>query len=235
MDSRLAALISHYETERHELQKQLDGFLAEQEYQMAHKIAQGLKRVNTQLRNLHSFTDRLYDEKQHCRWLIQHLKAAAIADEDGLGAAFYRGAIADQEASLQRLESQRAEKPIQRTTVLRDTLLKLLLRQIPAFSVVFCQEPLLRCCVRVSRRTVELSLPQVRQLRQERALVKKQRARLRALGFSYNNAEDEFLLQLPFVVGNDADAVLYVIMRLAFEVFYFKHQDGPIEIRYYQD
>ncbi|WP_126546903.1 hypothetical protein [Hymenobacter amundsenii] len=229
------ALIAHYEAERHDLQKQLDGFLAEQEYQMAHKIAQGLKLADTQLRNLSGLTDRLYDEKQHCRSLIQHLKAVAIADEDDLGAAFYEEAIADQEARLQLLESQRAERPIQRTTVLRDTLLKLLLRQIPAFSVVFCQEPLLRCCVRVSRRTVELSLPQVRQLRQNGALVKKQRAQLRALGFSYSDAEDEFLLQLPFIVGNDADAVLYVFMRLAFEVFYFKHEDDPIEIRYYED
>ncbi|RFP66613.1 hypothetical protein D0N36_02600 [Hymenobacter lapidiphilus] len=222
--------------EQASLVKQIEEELSEYEYpayRMAQRLNKGLNGVNQQLHILHNLLDKFYGQKQLLTDTVAGLKDVLAADESFRDAEYLREMIQEKQAQLLQLEKQ-SRTPHQKSDILRNTLSRLLKQEIAGFEFVFSRSEKVSCYVRLARRTIILTLPRLRELRENNRLGRKARARLRSLGFRYYDHQDKMLLFLHFADATDLQRVWEVFMKLAFEVFYYRGLEPTGEICYFE-
>ncbi|MBO2007532.1 hypothetical protein [Hymenobacter negativus] len=65
MSSKLEKLIAHHEAEHAALIVQIDEYVEEMQYKMAHHLSKGLSLVSQKLHVLQNLKDKFYDDKEN--------------------------------------------------------------------------------------------------------------------------------------------------------------------------
>jgi hypothetical protein len=235
MSSNLQKLIAHYEAERNALTAELDVCVTEQDYVTARRFSKALRYVNHRLQTLLNLQDSRYDERERATQFLQMLEERMHSRSTGVSQGFYVDRILDAKKNLARLEAPPVTTPsVSKPTALQEALHKLRDKQIDSFTFVFSQANGLSCVVKLVRRTVMITLPEVLRHRKNYLLNKKQIRSLKTLGFKLYDSGDKLMLFLPYTTADDVKAVQQVLVHLAFETFYFKEFAGQSCIKYWE-
>ncbi|HEX8330077.1 MAG TPA: hypothetical protein VF629_21250 [Hymenobacter sp.] len=235
MSRKLEKLIAYYEAERNVLTTQLAECMAEDDYASARRFSKGIRLVNQQLQTLLNLQDGRHDERERAVRLIQMFEKMKGAQAAGISAQLYAEHISAAQKRLAELGSRPVMPPTaSKPTVLQAVLLKLLNKHIDSFTFVFSTTNRLSCVVKLVRRTSMITLLEVQRLREECLLEKKQIRSLKTLGFKLYDNGDKLIVFLPYTTAADVSALQYLLVKMAFEVFYFKEFTGQSCIKYWE-
>ncbi|MFD2717487.1 hypothetical protein ACFST9_02100 [Hymenobacter monticola] len=232
MRRKLHQLISHYEAERQLLTAQLNECVEEFDYGMAHRFAKGLFLVNTQLQTLYNLRDNRHDEKEHTVRHIESLEKFS-QQERARGRDYYVAWIADERKKLAQWEVQ-AHLPRPQTTAVAEALRKLLESRITGFTLTFSRAMGLYCTFRLARRTLIITLPEARRLRERYHLTKKRRRVLQRLGFRRYDQGDKLISFRPLATDADIGDIIRLLSHMAFELFYYREFDQESYLSYFE-
>ena len=232
MNNKLRKLLTHYQQERDKLQLLIDSCVAEEEYKLAQRYSKGLVQLNQKLQTLHNLADPLHDEKQRHTAVIARMKAI-LPDEAGAEHAFVREFLKEEEDKLAQLQ----EMPVSRLSYsghshLQETLNKLFEKRIESFTLLFGAAAGLVCSIKLVRKTVLVTIPNMQRLRKDYLVQKSHVRQLQGLGFRFFDNRDKLVAFLPCFTSEDAAAIKLLLVKICFDVFYFRQFEGQAQIKY---
>jgi hypothetical protein len=231
MSSKLEKLLALYEAERTSLTAEMQECVAHMDYSRAHLFSKALGRVNQQLRTLFNILDKWHDEKEHlARWIKSFEERAAT--EEGHKLRYLTEKIDEKKKKLAELPSASAQKVLAGHS-LRATLSSLLAREITGCTLVFQESQRLSCHFRLVRKTLILTVPQVRRHRASYTLEKRHIEYFRSLGFRLYDNKDKLMLFAPYATLEDVNAIQHILARITFDVLSFKGIAGESFIKYH--
>jgi hypothetical protein len=231
MSSKLEKLIAAYEAERLSLTAELEECVTELDYGRAHSFFKALGRVNQQLQTLYNLHDKWHDEKEHLGGLIAHWEART-RDEKEYMRRYLTERIAEMKEKLATLNLASAQEITAGHTV-RDVLSKLLTGEIAGFTLVLHEANKLNCHFKLVRRTLILTLPEVRRHKDSYTLKKRDIKFFKRLGFRLYDNKDKLMLFAPYSTVEGVKAVQLLLARVTFDIFYFKEFVGQTFIKYH--
>ena len=231
MSSKLERLLAAYEAERASLTAEMEECAAEMAYGKAHLFFKALVRVNQQLQTLYNLQDERYDEKAYRLRSIKMLEEKLVHAEEYMRGHYTRYLAAEQEklAELTRTPAQKTPAG----QVVRDVLRRLLAGELTGFTLVLRDSRRLYCHIRAVRKTLFMTIPEVRRHKADYTLQKSHLRKFRSLGFRLYDTKDKLLLFAPYSTAEEVSAVQRTLARIAFEVFYFKDLAGETFIKYH--
>ena len=231
MSSKLEKLIAAYEAERASLTSEMEECAADMAYGKAHLFFKALLRVNKQLQTLHNLQDEQYDEKAYRARSIKMLEAK-LADAEEYMRGYYAQHLADEQEKLAALTRAPAQKA-PAGQVVRDVLGRLLGGELAGFTLVLQESTRLHCHIRAVRKTLFMTIPEIRRHSAGYTLQKSHLRKFRSLGFRLYDSKDKLILYAPYSTPQEVSAVQRTLARITFEVFYFKELAGETFIKYY--
>lgn len=234
MSSKLQKLIAQYEAEEAALIAERAERLGEWDYGMARRFTKALAVVHRQLHTLKSLADPLHNEKQHAADYIKRLEEGT--DQDARLPPKYRlQMLASARERLAALQAQaRPSAPAAKATQLNEALHKLLQGQIAAFALVIAPRNRLACNLRLVRRTLLVTMPEIQRHRAEYRIGKKQLRFLQSLGFRLYDQRDKLLLHTSFATAEDVAKVKAILVRLVLDGFYYWESAEDSYISYWE-
>ena len=137
MDNQLKLLISLYEEEKIQLQILIDEYLAETDYLLAHYHSQALFQLNGRLQTLKNIDDKLFDQKDFKRRLIDTLQIQVENESSEFMKEFYLNDIQRIKKELECLNQiSKSEKLSSNEILLDETLKKLLNSKIKNLKLI---------------------------------------------------------------------------------------------------
>ena len=235
MSSKLEKLIAYHEAEYAALTAQIDECIREMEYKMAHRFAKGLFVVGEKLQALHNLQDKYYDEKKEItrRLAIYNNKLSQEASDYMRG--YWQEAIAGLEQKLK--DGPGNQQPAfanSKSRVIQQALHKLLSAEIAQFKLMLDEAQMLCCNIRLVRKTLIVSIPEIRRHQQDGRFGKKQLAHMKRLGFRSYDQRDKQILMLPYSERDDLEYVKQVLARLAFDVFRVNELSDHAYVSYFE-
>lgn len=231
MNRPLAALIAAYEAEHTTLGAQLAECLADADYKRAHLFQRGLFRVNQLLHTLRRLRDPRHEEKEAAAQRIEKYEQMLAMEEFASVREYLRQQLAEAQATWAALPPVPARLAPGR--MLRGLWQRLAAGELAGFELVFSQTERLGCHVRVVRRTLLLTLPELRRHRAAGTLEKRHLRQLYRLGFRPYDHDDKLLLFLPFGAEEERAAARQLLARVALEVLDFGEGNGQAFVRYF--
>jgi phage terminase Nu1 subunit (DNA packaging protein) len=233
MRTKLEKLIAAYEAERASLTAEMEECVAEMDYGKAHLFFKGLARVNQQLQTLYNLQDKCYDEKEHLTHAIKLFEERLVDVKDGdYTRDYYTQSLADKKEKLAELTQASAQKVSVGQTV-RAMLGKLLVGELATFTLVLQDSERLHCHVKAVRRTLLLTVPEIRRHKANNTLRGSHVRKFLSLGFRLYDSKDKLILFAPYSTLEEVNAVQRILARITFEVFYFKELADETFIKYY--
>jgi hypothetical protein len=229
MRSNLEKLIAAYEAERASLTTEMEECVAEADYGKAHLFSKVIRQVNQQLQTLYNIQDKWHDEKERLVQWISYLEETKAANELS---RHFTELIAENKEKLAALQHASAQKATPGRAV-RDALNKLLTGEIRGFTLVFQESNRLSCHLRLVRRTLILTIPEIRRHKDDCTLEKRHLRKLKRLGFALYDNKDKLMLFAPYSAIDDIKVIQLVLARITFEVFNFKDFVGDTLLKYY--
>jgi hypothetical protein len=230
MSSKLQKLIAAYEMERASLTAEMEECVAEMYYKKAHLFLKALAEVNQQLQILYNILDGGHDEKEQLRHSIKFLEKRIVGEEERMR-CYFAERLTEEKEKLAELSRASALKQAVGYSV-REVLNKLLFGKIANFTLVLLDSQRLNCYVKLVRKTLMLTMPEIRRHKQEYTLDKQQIKALEQLGFKLYDDKDKLMLFMPYSTLEDVQAIQRILARITFEVFYFKELAGETFIKY---
>ena len=232
MSSKLKKLIASYEAERDSLTIEMEECVAEMDYPRVHLFSKALGRISQQLQTLYNLQDKWYDEKEELEhWIKLSEKHLAAGDEDNMQ-DYYAYRIAIKKEKLAELSRATVQKSSLQSLV-HETLLKLLSKELQSFALIILDSRRLFCHIRLIRKTLILTVPEIRRHQIDYTLQKRHLRKFKSLGFrSYDNKHKQMLFA-PCSTLEEVNGVQLILARITFEVFYFKELAGETFIKYY--
>jgi hypothetical protein len=231
MRTKLQKLLAAYEAERASLTAEMEECVAEMDYGKAHLFFKGLVRINQRLQTLNNLQDEHYDEKERLIRSIELLEKK-LADAEAYIRNFYAQYLATEQEKLAKLIYAPAQTDSGNLLV-RDMLRRLLVGELAGFTLVLKNSKRLHCHVRVARKTLFLTVPEIRRHKASYTLQKSHIKKCQGIGFRLYDNKDKLILFAPYSTLEDLNEVQRVLARLTFEVFYFKELAGETFIKYY--
>ena len=231
MSSKLEKLLAAYEAERASLTAEMEECVAEMDYGKAHLFFKGLARVNQQLQTFHNLQNKGHDEKEYLAQLIKFLEER-IDGEEGYMSRYLTERVAEAKEKLAKLSCASAQKATVGHTV-RDVLSKVLIGEIPGFTLVLQESKRLHCHLKLVRKTLILTIPEICRHKDNYTLEKRHVRSLKRLGFGLYDSKDKLMLFAPYCTLEEVSAVQRILARITFEVFYFKELAGETYIKYH--
>ncbi|MVN75819.1 hypothetical protein GO988_05715 [Hymenobacter sp. HMF4947] len=230
MSTKLEKLLAAYEAERVSLTAEMEECVAEMEYGKAHLFFKGLARMNQQLQTLYNMQDKGYDEKEDLANTIKFLEEGMTGEEAYMRQRFAE-LLVEKKVRLAELSQVPAQKPTAGYAV-RDVLSKVLAGKITGFTLVFHESQCLNCHIKLVRRTLILTIPEIRRHKENYTLEKRHIRKLKRLGFKAYDNKDKLILFAPYSTMEDVQAIQRILACITFEVFYFKELEGETFIKY---
>lgn len=230
MSSKLEKLIAAYEAECASLTAEMEECVAELEYGRANSFFKALGHVSQQLQTLYSIQDKWHDEKERLSRSIKFLEERITGEEEHLR-RFFTERVAKDKEKLAELNQAPTQKPTDGYTV-RNILSKVLAEEITGFTLVFQESKRLSCHIRLARRTLILTISEIRRHRSDDTLRKWHSRKLKDLGFRFYDNKDKLMLFAPYSVVEDIKVVQLLLARITFDVFYFKEFADETFIKY---
>jgi hypothetical protein len=231
MRTKLEKLIAAYEAERASLTAEMEECVVEMDYKKAHLFFKGLARVNQQLQTLHNLQDKWHDEKEDLIRSI-NLFEERLVDVEEYMRDYYVRYLAYKKEKLAELPQSSAQQTSDGRTV-RDALGKLLAGELASFTLVLQESKRLYCHVKAVRKTLFLTVPEIRRHKANHTLRKSHVRKFLSLGFRLYDSKDKLMLFAPYSTQEEANAVQRILARITFEVFYFKELKNETFIKYY--
>ncbi|QNH63856.1 hypothetical protein [Hymenobacter sediminicola] len=232
MNNKLRKLLTHYQQERDKLQLLIDSCVEEGEYKLAQRYSKGLVQLNQKLQTLHNLADPLHDEKQRHTAVIARIKAILPA-EAGAEHAFDKAFLQEQEGKLAQLQEMPASRmPHSGQSHVQETLNKLFEKRIESFTLLFGAAAGFSCSMKMVRKTVLVTIPDMRRLRNDYLVEKSQVRQLLGLGFRFFDSRDKLVAFLPCFTSEDTAAIKLLLVKICFDVFYFRQFEGQAQIKY---
>lgn len=231
MSTKLQKLIAAYEAERASLTVEMEECVAEMDYGKAHLFFKGLARVNQQLQTLYSIQDSAHNEKKHLANSIKFLEERLTSEEEYLRHYFAKR-VAEAKEKLAELNQASIQKPTAGYAV-RDVLSKILSGEITGFTLMLQESKRLSCHIRLVRKTLLLTIPEIRRHRNDYTLEKRQVSKLKRLGFKSYDNKDKLMLFAPYSTSENVSAIQLILARITFEVLYLKGLAGETFIKYH--
>lgn len=232
MNNKLRKLLTHYQQERDTLQLLIDSCVEEKEYKLAQRYSKGLRQLNQKLQTLHNLADPLYDEKQYHTAIITGIKAI-LPDNAGAEHAFNREILKEEEDKLAQLQEMPTSRiPHSGQSHLQETLKQLFEKRIESFTLAFGAAADFSCSMKMVRKTVLVTIPDMRRLRNDYLVQKSQVRQLQGLGFRFYDNRDKLMAFLPCFTSEDAVAIKLLLVKICFDVFYFRQFGGQVQIKY---
>jgi hypothetical protein len=231
MSSKPKKLIVAYEMERASLTAEMEECVAEMDYKKANLFFKALAGVNQQLQTLYNLQDDGHDEKEHLRRSINFLEERITGDEEYIR-PYFAEQLAEKKEKLIELSSALIPKQKQGSLV-RDVLKEVLAGKITSFIIVLQDSQRLSCYIRLVRKTLMLTIPEIRRHKDEYTLEKRQIKKLKRLGLKPYDNKDKLMLFAPYSTLEDVQTIQRILARITFEVFYFKELAGETFIKYH--
>jgi hypothetical protein len=232
MSSKLEKLLISYTAERDSIKAELEERAAEMDYSRVQLFSKALNHINQQLQTLYNLQDKWHDEKEQLEHWIKLLEKSSVAGDENYMQDYYACKIAIEKERLAELSNNTVQKTPP-GSFLHEVLLKLLSKELESFTLVLLDSQKLLCHIRLVRKTLILTVPEVRRHRASYTLRKSRIRKLKSLGFRLYDNKDKLMLFAPYFTLEEVDAVQRVLARITFEVFYFKALAGETFIRYY--
>ncbi|MGI4743070.1 MAG: hypothetical protein ACRYG7_48585 [Janthinobacterium lividum] len=231
MSSKLDIMVAYYEAERSTITALLAECVAETDYKRAHLYQKTLALVSQQLQILGNIKNKWHDEKEKNIRRIEMLEARSVVAATDAMQQYYAELIAVEKEKLVELAHLSAQNnPVGK--VFHATLSKLLAGKITKFILVLNHSARLNCHVRLVRKTVILSLPEIHRHVASHTLCKKQLKQFKYLGFRLYDSKDKLMFFAPYTTPEELNAVKCILARVAFEILYFKGLAGETFITY---
>ena len=235
MSSKLEKLIAYHEAEYAALTAQIDECIGETDYKMAHRIAKGLFVVGEKLRVLHNFQDKFYDDKKEIARRLAIYNEELGKETSNYMRGYWQKEIAEQERKMNAvLGAQQGAAANSTSQVIHQALRKLLGAEIAQFKLVLDKANMLCCNIRLVRKTLIMSIPEIKRHRMYGRFRKKQLAHMQRLGFCLYDQNDKLMLILPYSDRDELEHVKLVLAQLVFEIFYFKEFSGQAYVSYFE-
>ncbi|MDO7886203.1 hypothetical protein [Hymenobacter cheonanensis] len=231
MSKKLKQLLAAYEAERASLTAEMEECVAEMDYGKAHLFFKAIAGVNQQMQTLYNLQHSGYDEKEYLGQSIKFLEEQINSAEEYMR-RYLAECLAEEKENLAELNRASTLKQPASHTV-RDVLNKMLAGEITSFVLVFQDSQRLSCYIRLVRKTLMLTIPEVHRHKQAYTLEKRQIKALTRLGFKLCDNDDKLMLFAPYSTLADVQAIQRMLARITFEVFYFKELAGETFIKYY--
>ncbi len=231
MSTKLEKLIAAYEAESASLTAELEECVAEMDYGRAHLFSKALRHVNQQLQTLCNLQDKWHDEKDFLAHSIRFWEERASAEEEYLG-RYPTERIAEEKKKLAELQQASAQKT-QPGHCVRTVLSSLLAGEITGCTLVFHDSNRLICTIRLARKTLILTVPEVRRHQDSYTLKKRHIKCFKRLGFRLFDDKDKLMLFVPYTSPEDVRAVQGILARITFDILNFKEFTGESYIKYY--
>ena len=201
---------------------------------MAHRCFKEIQLLSQRLHVLYKFEDELFKEKDDFRNRIARLEESLKLNEAAYMAGYLATELATATNKLRVLLSKQPVPPAPANpgTVLHDALRRLQQRELAGFTLVLNAQTRLQCTVRLARKTLLITLPEVHRHRTEYSLCKHRLNRLRGLGFRYYDQKDKMLLLVSFFTPRDVISVETIFARMVFEVFSNGESIGNSFVKY---
>jgi hypothetical protein len=231
MSSKLEKLLAAYEAERASLTAEMEECVVEMDYGRAQLFFKGLVRVNQQLQTLYNLQDKWYDEKEELTHFIQSFEKR-MADAEEYMQAYYAQYLANKKEKLAELARAPAQKA-STDPVVRGMLGRVLVGALTSFTLVLQDSKRLYCHFKLVRKTLIVTIPEIRRHKDEYTLKKHHVRGLKQLGFGWYDSKDKLMLFAAYSTAEDVNAIQLMLARITFEVFYFKDLVGETYIKYY--
>lgn len=233
VDNQLKLLISQYEEEKILLQKLIDDCLVEKEYLMADFHSQALNQLKGRLQTLHNIDDKLYNEKDFKQRRISGLEKQIETESSDYNKEFY---IKDHQKAREELEKlnqipKRLTLP-NNFTILDETLKKLVEKKIKNLKLILKKVDNLFLAFSYSKKVLKVTLPYIKPHIKKWILYEDNINSFKNLGFELTDNETKLTLTL---IG-DKEEILkrlkIILLKIAFEIFYFKAFDNQSYIQF---
>jgi hypothetical protein len=231
MSRKLEKLIASYEAEHASLTTELEECVADMDYSRAHLFLKALGKVDQQLQTLFNIRDKWHDEREHLvRWIKYLEEEATKEGYSTLG--YFKEQINARKEKLAALPSASAQKASAGHNV-HATLISLLAGEITGCTLVFQESRQLHCHIRLVRKTLILTVPEVQRHKADYTLYKNHIRKFKSLGFRLYDSKDKLMLFAPYSTLKEVDAVHLILARITFEIFYFQQLAGETFIKYH--
>ena len=231
MSSKLEKLIAAYEAEQASLTAEMEECVAEMAYGKANLFFKGLARVNQQLQTLYNIQDKWHDKKERLARAIEFWEERA-ATEDGYLLRHLTERIGEEKQKLAELQRASAQKASASHNV-RGALDRLLVGAITNCTLIFQAAQRLNCQLRLVRKTLILTIPEVCRHRANYTLEKRHIRYFKRLGFRLYDKKDKLMLFAPYSTVADVTAVQRILARITFEILSFQELTGETFIKYH--
>lgn len=223
MSHQLTQVISLLEEEKAQLQKDIDAYLTEKEYLMAHYKSEALFQVNSRLQKLHNLEDPLYDQKEYLqRELKRYQSELASEPESNMKDLLNRWRI-EAEEELEKLHHVSLEKIPSSVpqTFFDETLERLLKKEIKNLKLVLSQQQNLVLQFSYTKNTLNITMPDIHEHLKKWVFYEDQLTILKSIGFQLLANGN----RLRLVLTGEKDAILYqakiILSKIVFEIFAF--------------
>lgn len=235
MSKKLRKIIAYYEDERDRLDALIAECLAEYEYKLAHRNQKSLGLINRRLQVDYSLADPLHDQKtglqRQIDGLYKMLRDRIEADSVRVQ-AYLMANIQRKQQELANLNQMPPAVPVPPTLAFDEVLEKLLNRTVERFTLTIGAAGKVCFTGRLVRRTLIITLVQMRWVGEKYGLFKDQRKYLQLLGFRWYDQRDKLMLFLPYTEKQHIHDVKRLFAQIVFEVFYFKEFEGGASLKY---
>jgi hypothetical protein len=233
MDNQLELLISLYKAEKNRLQKSIDKCLLETEFLMAHYHSEALYLVNRKLQTLNNIEDKLYDEKEITKRIINGMQEKFETEGTYYMKDYYEKTILQYTQKLDQLNQIPKQNLLSdKETLLEETLKKLLDYKIKNLKLILKKADNLLLKFSYSNRILKVTLPFVKQLTKNWILYDENINSFKNLGFNLNANETNLILKLSGTKDEVSKKLKFVLSKIIFEIFYFKEFNNESYIQF---
>lgn len=221
MDSQLTLLISFYEEEKAQLQKDLEVYLIEKEYLMAHYKSAALGKVNRKLWVLHNMDDTLYSRKSLLRDRIEAMEKGMASEAFLNMQEVLNEQIKESKIELEKLNQLPVEKvpAIMGETFLDKTLKRLLHKEIKNLKLVLNKNKDLHLRFSYTKSILNITIPDVHKHCKHFVIYEDNLVVLENLGFQLSASGNRLTLSLTGDKTEILSQVKVILCKIIFEIF----------------
>ena len=220
MPTEIEILLRELEAESANLSRMIKEAVAEGEYLVAHYHAEALALVTQKLQTLKNLEDKFYEQKKTLRMLIRGSQRTMNRDYSAGFKKYLQDEISKHKKELEELERV-GKIPRSQSHILEEHLQLLLEKKLRYVKVILMKSAGFLLVIRRTRTGVKISIPNLRSLHWTNIINDENLVKFTILGF--RKTEDQKKLVLP-LSGDRAELIgqlKMVILKIAFEFFYF--------------
>ncbi len=221
MDSQLTLLISIYEEEKAQLQKDLEAYLKEKEYLMAHYKSKALGKVNRRLWVLHNMNDKLYSRKSFLQNRIEAMEKGKESEAFLNMKDILDEQIRESKTELEKLNQLPVEKvpALMGETFLDKTLKLLLNKEIKNLKLVLGKKKDLYLGFSYRRKVLNIIIPDVHKHIKHFTLYEDNLVILENIGFQLSANGNRLTLSMTGDKTKIFSQVKIILCKIIFEIF----------------